>query len=67
MGSRTILKPPHVGDMIDDGDENYKSTSWQNPKNIINFNDDDSMTKKPEACNCQLHLQCGMQGKADAS
>jgi hypothetical protein len=27
MGSRTILKPPHVGDMIDDGDENYKSTS----------------------------------------
>jgi hypothetical protein len=34
MGSRPIFKPPHVWDMIDDGDKNYKSTSGQTPKDI---------------------------------
>lgn len=58
MRSRPIFKPPHVRETMDDGDENYKSTSGQTTEYIINLNDDDSMVQETEECNYTHNVRC---------
>jgi hypothetical protein len=43
---------------MDDGDENYKSTSGQTTEYIINLNDDDSMVQETEECNYTHNVRC---------
>ncbi len=55
---RHIFKPPHVRNTMYDRDENFKSTSEQTGKYVINFNYDDSMTQETKECNYTHNTRC---------